>query len=772
MTRRMTRSQWNAPFFNLRGSSRQKHAGLIAGLALLMLPACAPADTRGASAAAPPPQVAPAASASSTTNLLADLAAHGRFDDVLATLRANPEAQANGLVANLERYAANNQRRATQRNQEYGDALARVQREAAADHLPKALAAAIAAHSIASDPAAFLDRPEVRGVVQRADVAAHEAEVQKDWVEAGFLFGRLNLLYEHEKRYHDDVKRVNSRLRLLALYAPDAFKALKQAREERAGNGEDALNRHRPDAESWENRLRGINKEMLHVALRTTADQHIDRKGYASLLSGAVQPLLTLIDTPALAQTFPGLNDPDKVEAFRKTLLAAKADFEDPQRAFTEFRSLARLDGLMAENHRTVNLPESVMAFEMTEGALGTLDQFSSMYWPQDVSFLARSTQGAFTGVGIQISRKDDQLTVISPLNGTPAQKAGIKAGDVIATVNDMDTAAWSLNKAVREITGPQGTEVKLGVRRPGDEGKKTYLIRRDRIEIESVKGWVHTPEGEWDYWLDRSAGIGYVRLTQFIPQSLDKVDEAVAALQKEGPLNGLILDLRHNPGGLLTSAIRIVDRFVEKGPILFTVNSNRDVQNAWNARRRGTYPADLNVVVLINRGSASASEIVSGALQDRERAIIVGDRSYGKGSVQDVKWFPSRREIEWGLKVTTQYYQLPNGRIIHRTPDATQWGVNPDLVVDVTDQTVAWGLELRQEIDVLREAGQETFATAKTRPWVRLAGLEPVDSEAPDAKETVEVPVPGPEAILDMGLDPQLEAALLVLKTTHFSGE
>ena len=704
---------------------------------------------------------------------LLGLATRGRFAAVLDALRADPHptAAAGPLISDLERFAANAERRAAQRESEFAAALERLRREVAADHLDKGLKAAIEAHGIAPDPDALLQRPEVAALVAKAQAEGQAAEAAEDWVEAGILFGRLNLLFESTGKHRDDVKRVNDHLRVLALYAPEAFRELQRARAERAGDAKDALGKNPPDAESWEARLRGINRTMLHEAVRTAAEQHIDHGGYGALLAGSLRPLVTLINTPALAETFPGLADADKVNAFRRELAKAQADFDAPDRDFTEFRSLSRLDGILQANRRTINLPESVMAFEMTEGALGTLDEFSSMYWPEDVDYLARSTQGAFTGVGIQISRKNEQLTVISPLNGTPAQKAGIRAGDVIATVNGADTASWSLNKAVREITGPRGSEVQLGISRVGQEAPVTYAIRRDRIEIESIKGWRHDDDGGWDFWLDRSAGIGYVRLTQFIPQSLDKLDAAVKALREDAPLHGLVLDLRHNPGGLLTSAIQIVDRFVDDGPLLYTVNGDRDVQSAWNARPRTTYPDGMQLVVLINRGSASASEIVSGALQDRGRALIIGDRSYGKGSVQDVKWFPSARRIEYGLKVTTQYYQLPGGRIIHRTPDATQWGVDPDLAVEVTDQTVAWGLELRQEIDVLREAGKDTFATLKTRPWVRLAGVEPVAADAPDAEETLEVPVPDANALLDLGLDPQLEAALLVLKTARFSG-
>ncbi|MEO1235497.1 MAG: S41 family peptidase [Planctomycetota bacterium] len=716
------------------------------------------------------------------------LAKEGRFDDLLDAIKADADRHhpedADSLIQSLERYQQNEAERRLRRDAAFDGALADVVAEVAEDNLEDALVSAIEAHSVADAPLLVLRNPAVVDLVTRTEIAAKQAELDEDWVEAAVLFGRLNLLYEDDNRYREDVRRVSDHLRVLALYTPEVLRKLQDARAARVGN-EGQLNPARPDdEESWQTRLDGINAEMLRESIKTAADRHIDHDGYAELLTGAIEPLLTLLDTPALSREFPGLADAHRAEAFRADLLRAKADLADPGLKLTPFRAMSRIDEVLANNRRTVKLPESVVAYEMTEGALGTLDDFSSMYWPEDIDFLMRSTQGAFFGIGVQIARRvagEDNLgpdaggdepiagariTVISPLAGSPAMALGIKAGDVIATVNGRDASHWSLTKAVREITGPEGTQVTLGIEREGQDELLEFVVTRGRIEIESVKGWAHTDDGGWDHWIDRGSGIGYIRLTQFIPQSVDKLDRAVADLRATGQLNGLILDLRHNPGGLLTSAIQIVNRFLDHGPILYTVDGDREIKSAWNARRRGTY-ADFPLVILINRGSASASEIVSGALQDRGRAFVVGDRSYGKGSVQDVYWFPSPPpRAKYGLKVTTQYYQLPKGRLIHRKPDSEVWGIDPDLAVDVTNQTVAWNLELRQEIDVLRDKGADTVETTMTKPWVRLAGLEPADPEADNAGDKVDVPLPTPDALLDLGLDPQLEAALLVLKT------
>jgi carboxyl-terminal processing protease len=722
-----------------------------------------------------PPAFGAAAEAEAAPTQLNALADQGRFVDLLGALKAHAPADhpdaTRSLIRSLERYQLNQEQREQARQTAYREALDEVAEKLKEDDLEEAMVSAIEAHSIAEEPMLVLEHPAVKDLVKRTEIAAKKAELAEDWVESSVLFGRLNLLFEDGKAYRDDIKRIGSHLRVLAIYHPDVLRELQRARAERIGRLEE-FDRAQPDDESWQDRLAGIDTEMLKESIKTATVQHIDHDGYSQLLAGAIEPLLILTETPALAEIFPGLGDEAKVEAFRSALLRSRAALEKPGLELTEYQAMSRLDQMLIENRKSVNLPEPVIAYEMTEGALATLDDFSSMYWPEDIDFLSRSTQGAFTGIGVQIARRNEQLTVVSPLNGTPAQKAGLKAGDIIATVNGKDTSSWSLNKAVREITGPSGTLVRLMILRADEPELLPFDIERGRIEIESVKGWDHRKDGSWDYWIDKTAGLGYIRLTQFIPQSVDRIDQAVAEMQREGQLNGLILDLRHNPGGLLTSAINIVDRFLDSGPVLFTVDGERRVRNAWSAKSRRTYP-DFEVIVLINRGSASASEIVSGALQDRGRAFIIGDRSYGKGSVQDVYWFPSAPpRAKYGLKVTTQYYQLPNGRIIHRKPDSTVWGIDPDLVVDVTDQTVAWNLELRQEIDVLRDRNVETIEAERTKPWVRLAGLEPLDADDEAAKEKVQVPLPTPRDLINLGLDPQLESALLVLKTRQIADD
>ncbi len=437
--------------------------------------------------------------------------------------------------------------------------------------------------------------------------------------------------------------------------------------------------------------------------------------------------------TDALADTFPSFKNEKAVAEFRDFLDNLRNQLKAPNQEIGFLRAATIIDQIMHKNEQTLDLPDRVLIYEMAEGATSTLDKFSSVIWPEEKQNFNRSTQGKFYGVGIRISREDGRLTVESPLPGTPAYRAGIQADDVIAKVDGKDTSAWSLNKAVRHITGPEGTIVTLGIERRGQPELIEYDIRRAEIEIKSILGWQHTENGGWNYFIDPQDHIGYVRLTQFIPQSVNDLDDAVNQMQQNGPINGLILDLRFNPGGLLSSAVDVADRFISEGPIVFTVDGDGHRTDERRAKRHRTYQP-FPVVVAVNQGSASASEIVTGALQDYGRAVVVGTRSFGKGSVQDL--FPLDNYKAY-FKLTTQHYMLPLGRIIHRMPHSKTWGIEPDLKVKMTNEQVADAIDFRREVDVIR----------------------PADAAGQKAQ-------PKADEILSKGMDPQLEAALLVLKT------
>jgi carboxyl-terminal processing protease len=228
----------------------------------------------------------------------------------------------------------------------------------------------------------------------------------------------------------------------------------------------------------------------------------------------------------------------------------------------------------------------------------------------------------------------------------------------------------------------------------------KDYTIRREQINVASVKGWMHLPGGGWEYFVDPQQKIGYVRLTNFTKKTDEELSKALSDMRTRGA-KAMILDLRHNPGGLLTAATEVSDKFLKGGNIVSTRADRPMPEQPPIDARANPDDVDFPLVVLVNQYSASASEIVSGALQDQHRALVVGERTFGKGSVQML--FPlSNRQA--ALKLTTSHYYLPSGRCIHREENSSTWGVDPDLTVEMTPKQMRDAIEARQDLDVLRD--------------------------------------------------------------------
>ena len=331
-------------------------------------------------------------------------------------------------------------------------------------------------------------------------------------------------------------------------------------------------------------------------------------------------------------------------------------------------------------------------------GMLHELDRHCEYIPAGEVDNFQKLTSGTYEGIGVGIGTQDGSLKVISPFEGSPAYEAGLRAGDVILEVNEKETKGWSDTQAVKELTGPAETEVKLKIIRP-DKTEKEVTITRKNITVPTIKGWRRsTVDGTWDYLLDEKEKIAYIRLTQFTAKAVNEYRRAVETSLDFGA-RAIILDLRSNPGGLMSSAIEIVDSLIDGGTIVSTRGAHSPAQEE-KAHAAGTFPR-FSMVVLINQGSASASEIVAGSLQDNHRAIIVGKRSWGKGSVQRVFKLPDSGAA---LKMTTDYYYLPNGRCVHKLPHAKLWGVDPDIVEELDEDNYAALGELLRELYAVPE--------------------------------------------------------------------
>jgi len=302
------------------------------------------------------------------------------------------------------------------------------------------------------------------------------------------------------------------------------------------------------------------------------------------------------------------------------------------------------------------------LVYGAINGMLASLDPHSSFMSPETYKEMKIDTKGAFGGLGIEITIKDGILTVISPIEDTPAFKAGIKSGDQIFKIDDKFTKDLNINEAVKRMRGVKGTKVILTIMREGFEKPKEFSLVRDIIQVKSVRSRM----------LD--SGYGYVRIAQFQEKTDEDLTKALKSLQDENKaqLSGLVLDLRNDPGGLLDQAVRVADHFVEDGLIVYTEGREKDSKMQFSAKKGGKEP-NYPIVILINGGSASASEIVAGALQDHKRAIVMGTQSFGKGSVQTI--IPLSDDS--GLRLTTARYFTPKGRSIQAK------GITPDIVVE-----------------------------------------------------------------------------------------
>lgn len=300
------------------------------------------------------------------------------------------------------------------------------------------------------------------------------------------------------------------------------------------------------------------------------------------------------------------------------------------------------------------------------QGMLTSLDPHSAYLQPEAFSELQESTSGKFGGLGIEVGMEDGLIRVVTPIDDTPAQRAGIKSGDLIVTLDGEAVIGMALSDAVDRMRGEPGSEITLEIRRKNEKELLTFTLERAEIKVASVR--TETLSGD----------IGYVRITQFQEKTGSELNKAIRKwTSAEQPLNGIILDMRNNPGGVLDAAVEVVDAFVSEGLIVYTKGRAANSELRFSATQH-TAAADIPVVVLINGGSASASEIVAGALQDHKRAVIVGTRSFGKGSVQSVLPITNDEAI----KLTTARYFTPDGRSIQAH------GIEPDIRVEQSEVT------------------------------------------------------------------------------------
>jgi carboxyl-terminal processing protease len=547
------------------------------------------------------------------------------------------------------------------------------------------------------------DDPSVRqedwfkAIAQEAQAQADSAVARADWYSALVAYAGLEQLYPDNppnEQYRQKVKTARRHVRVLQLYGREDQTQRKDGKPAPA----DDLLESSQERTDWHDLVSGIDADMVEKAISQLDGYYVTAVDFRQAVGGAMESIRVLVDTPQVRPTFPGLQDEALRRQFEQSLDSQLANLAARERVDHLDLALA-LNATLQASERTVKLPTEVLCMEFADGFLGELDDFSSIIWPYSVEDFRKQMMGQFYGVGIQISKDPGEpLKVVTPLPDTPAYFAGIKTGDFILAVDGQATDNLSVDKLIRMITGEKGTKVTLRIKRAGRLAPFDVELVRDEIRIRTVKGWRARPDGSYDYLIDPAHRIAYVRLTQFTEQTSADLDGVLADLHKAG-VHSMILDLRFNLGGLLRSAADVADEFLRGGRIVST-RGRQTPRNELDADPKGQYQ-DGNLVVLINEISASAAEIVSGAMKDWRRALIIGERSYGKGSVQNVIALRRGRAI---LKLTTAYYYLPSDRLLHRQPGQKDWGVDPDVAVYVTPKQMKRWLDIRQRTDLIQD--------------------------------------------------------------------
>lgn len=603
----------------------------------------------------------------------------------------------------------------------------------------RALDQAIKAADVADDREAMLQADWMRKLVNDALEAADTYRKEHEWRKAWHIYADLGVLYDREPRYQKLENAVLTHLRLDAMFG---------------------------EKSNWKERLERVQWRDAEAGLEHIEYYYVESPDFKAIAESGLEQMLLLAESKSAQETFASLADPDERNDFEVRIQqhldqVRGAPRIDRKECVRRFRRAIRI------NKDTVRLPEELVVKELMTGALEPLDDFTSIIWPSATEDFDKHTRGDYIGVGISIIKNQfDEIEVVTPLEDAPAFRAGVQAGDIITDVDGVSIKGYSTNKVVDTITGPRDTQVVLTIRR----GKKMidFDLARKKVKIQSVKGWKRKPDETWNYWRDKDRGIAYIRVTNFQRNTVEDLQNVISELKPQG-LKGLILDLRWNPGGLLDQAWRMSALFLKDGDkIVSTKGRNPREDQELDTPGTGAL-SDLPLVVLVNDSSASASEIVSGAIRDNNRGVVVGERTFGKFSVQNLIQLSSSQAK---LKLTTARYYLPSGASLHRDPGAETWGVDPDVPIRLGrwESFNAW--QGRREMDLLgprKPTEEEKEDSELAADAEDNENAEDADEKVADAKDDPENKLP-PLKQLDengrpKGADPQVDAALLFLR-------
>jgi len=683
-------------------------------------------------------------------------AAEGNWDAVDTLLLDVPKGSDETLVTfrtQLDAFKSHREIEANNTILARDEALAEMNTHNEEGNIVKAMQSAVEAQTLSKNLDDIMYQDEVQDVLNKT-VFEIESQLQDgNILTAQTLLYYLRTFYEGTSRrdlfdsWSDRLEKVTLQVSLLRQYAPKHLHSLFIDRAVVLGDEPpEAYNEQAGD--NWIERVDGIDKDMLVRSLDIATSEHINNISWGELILGGLDSVRVLGNVPVISETFANVQEQG---SRAKWLEAVDEEIETYSEYLKHVQGkrvlIQTINRLLDANERSLQLPQGVLLREFGDGAMSKLDKYSAIIWPDESRRFEQQTEGRFVGVGIVIKENNKgEIMVVNPIEGAPAYYGGVQPEDVITAVNGKSSSGWSLNDAVDRITGPKGTTVNLTLKRQNADEPVSITLTRDSIKLHSVQGWWKKDldkDGQpiWDWFVDAKNKIGYIKLTGFSEESYSDMLGAIREMQAEGQPNGLILDLRYNPGGMLPTARRIANLFVRSGTIVSGENADGEELFRMRALPNRAYLSDWPVVILINQGSASASEIVSGCVQAHDAGIIVGQRSWGKGSVQTVHQI-SR---EANVKLTTQYYRLPSpdggetpGRLVHKRHGSTDWGVIPDVEVRMSPNQITESNKLRQKADMI---------------------LIDVADERPDIN-----------TLVSEGLDPQLETALLILRANAIS--
>lgn len=549
----------------------------------------------------------------------------------------------------------------------------------------------------------------VREAIQKAIDRATEFEADGKWLEAyTSCYYWLTAIDPNNEAYSDYAEQLLDKAQIAASF-------------------EDS------PCETSEERYEGVKQEMFERAVYALSVNYVSMIDYHEMAGKGLNRCKLLAEVMAAPSALEGNSQDDdeepneaprsdndengpsaplerqKLMAWSAALAAVEDEMAETVTGFNRDKFVQAFSRVLTLNTTIAQLPTSILIAQFAEAALSALDPYTVMVWPKHVEDFEKLMTNEFTGIGIEISKRQGRLTVASLLPDTPAHSSGLDAGDVIAKVNGVDTKDMTLMCAVHKITGPKGTDVVLTVERPGEEKATDITITRAKITVPTIRGWQRTEAGKWLYMIDEQGKIGYIRLTSFSGESAADMERVLLDLEAEG-LKGLILDLRYNTGGLLDSAVAVADKFIDGGLIVKTqpgpgLGKWPSYSTAHKSKTHPNYP----LVILVNSSSASASEIVAGALADKKhnRAVLVGARTHGKGSVQGITRYPGGGAQ---LKYTMAYYHLPSNQRVE-SQDAmkklgrTDWGVGVNVEVKLRSDELRKMIDVQRENDVLVQA-------------------------------------------------------------------